>query len=82
MARMHHDVRLVRQSLMRSPAVHLRRRYFSYLIGRNTRDACNEMLLRHEEALDAMAHPREKETPQTMLDRVHEILVRDREDRD
>ncbi len=82
MALMQDDVSVARKALMASPCAHLRRRYTSYLIGRNTRNAVNEMLLRHEEALDALAHPRDKETTGSMLDRVHEILIRNREDRD
>lgn len=82
MALMKDDVNVTRKALMASPCVGYQRRYPLYLIGRKTRDAANEMLLRHEEALDAMAHPREKETAESLLDRVHEILVRNREDRD
>ncbi len=79
---MRDEITVARRSLMASPAAHFRNGYYSYLIGRNTRNAVNEFLTRHEEALDAMAHPRDKETDSTMLDRVHEILVRHKEDRD
>lgn len=75
------DVNLTRRALMCSPPVHLRRGYFSYLIGRRTRDAINEHLLRSEEALAALANPHARETPETMLDRLHTILTRSTEDR-
>ncbi len=81
MTLMRDDVAVARRALMASPAVFLRRGYTSYLIGRKTRDACNEMLMRHSEALDALAHPRDKETAESMLDKVHEILTINRLDR-
>jgi hypothetical protein len=82
MGLMRHDVALARAALMSSQPVHQRRGYQSFLIGRNTRNAVNEMMTRHEEALDVLAHPRADETAASLLTRIHEILVREREDRD
>lgn len=76
-----HSVNLTRQALMASPPVHMRRGYMSYLVGRNTVNACNEMLTRHEEALYVLSHPQENETPEHQLDRIHEILIREIEER-